>query len=73
MNQLFDGRALFVRALLIGLWRQGYGAGFYASEPHPHGLRAASTDGGVEELESVDGKSGVVGVGRMDLQSVQKD
>lgn len=40
MNQLFDGHALFVRALLIGLWLEGYGAGFYASEPHPHGLCA---------------------------------
>lgn len=33
-----------------------------------------STDGGVEELDSVEGKSGgVVGVGRMDLQSVPRD
>lgn len=38
MNQLFDGHALFVRDLLIVFWREGYGAGFYASEPHPHGL-----------------------------------
>lgn len=56
MNQLFDGHALFVRALLIGLWLEGYEAGFYASEPSwsvSYKESMWSTDGGVEELGRV--------------------